>query len=135
MDADGAAAFWASPSDFFVCSKLPNTKPLDVFEILDHAHVVFGPIPLVHVLHPFAGKAVTLKTKLQIPLLKDFAVFDFAPESGDGFVGVFHPATRAGVFVSQVSHAGSAVHSARSDERDFDHLVFLQLSEALFKIR
>ena len=128
MDTDGAAAVGASPTDFFVCHKLPNAEPLDVFEILDGAHVVSGPIPFIHVLHLSAGKAVTFKTKLYIPLLKDFTVFDLAPEDADGFVWVFHPATWADVFVSQISHAGSAVHSAGSDERGFHHF-------ASFKIR
>jgi hypothetical protein len=73
------------------------------------------------VLHLLAGKTVTFKAELQVSLLKDFAVFDLAPESGDGFVRVFHPASRAGIFISQVSHAGSAVHSAGSDEQSFDH--------------
>jgi len=123
VDADGPAALRASPADFFVCDKLPNAEPLDVFEILDGAHVVSGSIPFIHVFHLLAREIVTFKTELQIPLLKDFAVLDLAPENADGFVGIFHPASRAGVFVSQVSHAGSAVHSARSDERDFDHLV------------
>jgi hypothetical protein len=116
VDTDRAAAVGTSPTDFFVCDKLPNAKPLDVFEILDHAHVVFGSIPLIHVLHLLAGKAVTLGAELQIPLLKDFAVFDFAPESGDGFVRVFHPASWAGVFISQISHADSAVHPAGGNE-------------------
>ncbi len=122
MDTNRPAALRASPSDFFVCNKLPNTEPLDVFEVLDGAHVVSDSIPLIHVLDLLAGKAVAFKAKLQVPLLKDFTVLDSAPENADGFVGVFHPAAWAGVFVSQVSHAGSAVHSARSDERDFDHL-------------
>jgi hypothetical protein len=95
---------------------------LDVFEILDGAHVVSGSISLIHVLGLLAGKTVAFKTKLCIFLLKHFAVFDLAPENANGFVWVFHPASRAGVFVSQVSHAGSTVHSAGGDERDFDHL-------------
>jgi len=89
---------------------------LDVFEILDGAHVVLGSIPLIHVLHLLAGKAVTLETELQIPLLKNFAVFDFAPEGGDGFVWAFHPASRTGIFVSQISPAGSTIHSAGGNE-------------------
>jgi hypothetical protein len=121
VDTDGAAAVWASPSDFFVCDKLPNSKFLDVFEVLDHAHVVFGSIPLIQMFHSFAREAAAFKTKFCIPLLQDFTVFDLAPDNADGFVGIFHPATRAGVFVSQISHAGSAVHSAGGDERGFDH--------------
>jgi len=69
VDTDGPAAVGASPSDFFVCDKLPNAKLLDVFKILDGAHVVSGSIPFVHVLDLLAGEAVTLEAKLQIPLL------------------------------------------------------------------
>jgi hypothetical protein len=100
---------------------LPNAESLDVFEVLDGAHVVSGSISLVHVLDLLAGELVTLKAKFQIPLLKDFAVLDLAPEDADGFGGLFHSASRAGVFVSQVSHAGSTVHPAGGDERGFDH--------------
>jgi hypothetical protein len=116
VDTDSATAIGASPPDLFICDKLPNSKLLDVFEILDHAHVVSGSIPFIHVLHLLAGKPLAFKTKLCIPLLNHFAVLDLAPEDADGLVGVFHPAPRAGVFVSQVSHAGSAVHSTGGDE-------------------
>jgi hypothetical protein len=116
VDADRPAAIRASPADFFVYHKLPNSKLLDIFEILYGAHVVSGSISLIHVLNLLAGKTVAFKTKLCIPLLQHFAVFDLAPENADGFVGVFLPASKAGVFVSQISHAGSAVHSAGSNE-------------------
>jgi len=89
---------------------------LDVFEILDGTHVVLGSISLIHVLHLLARKTVTLETELQILLLKRFAVFDLAPESGDGFVRVFHPASRTSVCVSQISPAGSTIHSAGGNE-------------------
>ena len=127
VDTDSAAAVGASPADFFVCHKLPNSKPLDVFEILDHAHVVSGSIPFIHVFHLLAGKTVTLEAELQIPLLKDFTVLDLASEDADGFIGVFHPATWAGVFISQVCHASAAIHSTGGDELDFDHLVSFNL--------
>jgi hypothetical protein len=117
VDADGPAAIWASPADFFVCDKLPNSKLLDIFKILDGAHVVSSSISFIHVFDLLAGKTVTLETELQFPLLQHFAVFDSAPEDADCFIGVFHPAPWAGVFIPQVSHAGSAVHPARSDER------------------
>jgi hypothetical protein len=122
VDTNGAAALRASPSDFFVRDKLPNAEPLDAFEVLDGAHVVSGAISFIHVLHLLAREAVAFKAKFQVSLLKDFAVLDLAPEDADGFVSVFHPATWAGVFVPQISHAGSAIHSAGSDERGFDHL-------------
>jgi hypothetical protein len=123
VNTDHAAAVGARPSDFFVGNKFSNSQPLDVFKILDHTHVVSGSISFIHVLHTFAGKTVAFKTKLCIPLLKDFAVFDFAPEGADGFIGIFHPATWAGVLVSQISHASAAVHPAGSDERDIGHHV------------
>lgn len=116
MDADSSSAIRASPADFFVCDKLSNAKLPYIFEILDGAHVVSSSISFIHVLDPFTGKTVTLEAELQIPLLKCFAVFDFAPKDADGFIGVFHPATRAGVLVPQVGHAGSAVHSAGSNQ-------------------
>jgi hypothetical protein len=138
VNTDHAAAVGARPSDFFVGNKFSNSQPLDVFKVLDHTHVVSGPISFIHVLHLLAWKTVTFKTELYIPLLKDFAVFDFAPEGADGFIGIFHPATWAGVLVSQISHASAAVHSTGGDERDLGHPVSFKLgaqfARTLFKI-
>jgi hypothetical protein len=92
VDTNRPTALRASPADFFVRHKLPNSKLLDVFEILDYAHVVSGSIPFIHVFDLLAGKAVALEAELQISLLRHFAVLDLAPEDADGFIGVFHPA-------------------------------------------
>lgn len=139
MDTNNASAFGAGPPDFFAGNKLPNSKSLDIFEILDHAHVVPGSISFIHVLHTLAGETVAFKAKLCLPLLNDFTIFDLASEDADGFAGVFHPATGACIFCSQISHANAAVHSTGSDERNFGHHVSfnsgVQLAEVLFKIR
>jgi hypothetical protein len=118
MDTDRPTAIGTAPSNFFFRNKLPNAKLLDVFKILDCTHVISGSIPFIHVLDLLAGKTGTLETELQFFLSEDFAVFDSAPADADGFIEVFNPAPGAGVFVPQISRAGSAVHPAGSDKRD-----------------
>ena len=81
VDTDDAPAFGASPSDFFVDHKLLNSKSLDIFKILDHAHVVLGSISFIHVFQIFAGKTVASKTKFDFTFLNYFAIFDFASDN------------------------------------------------------
>ncbi len=85
MNANGASTFGASPPVFFVGKKFPNPQPFDVFEILDRAHAVFSPVPLIHMFHILTGETFTFKTKRDLPLLNHCAIFDFAPDNTNRF--------------------------------------------------
>ena len=63
MYADRAAAFGAGPSRFFVFYEFPNSKPSDIFKVLDHAHGIVGPVSFIQMLQALTGEFFTLKTK------------------------------------------------------------------------
>jgi hypothetical protein len=84
----------------------------DELEVIDHAHLVFGSVSFVQVFQTTTGRIVTSKTELCFTFLNNFAVFDFASNNGNCFIGICCPATGASVSFSQISHANPAVHSA-----------------------
>jgi hypothetical protein len=116
VNANGAAAFRASPSDLFVGNKLSNSKPANVLQILEHAHLISGSVSFIQMLQTSAWKSVTLKAKSRFDILKGFTVFDLASNAIDRFTNV--SSSTAGTFVlfSQVRHANAAVHPAGSNE-------------------
>jgi hypothetical protein len=62
MDADQLAASGTGPFFLFTPDKASYARSLDVLEILDHAHAIFGSITLVQIAQPGAGESVTRKT-------------------------------------------------------------------------
>jgi hypothetical protein len=53
------AALRTRPSFDFFSRELPDAEHLYALEIVDHAHGVFGPIPIVQVVQCSTRKAVT----------------------------------------------------------------------------
>jgi hypothetical protein len=118
VNTDRAAAVRAGPSDFFVCHKLPNPKPANIFQILDHAHRVFGSISFIQVPYTLTGELLALKTKSRFGVLKEFAAFDLAPGTRYGVINISFSAAGAFVSCSQMSYTNPTVHSAWGDEGD-----------------
>ena len=116
MNTDRAAAVRAGPSDLFIGHKLPDSEPADVLEILEHTHVVPGPVSLVQLLHAGTGKLLTLKTKSRFHILEVFTIFDPALDAIGGLMNVRASAAGTFVFFSQISQANTAVHSTGGDE-------------------
>lgn len=116
MNTNGASAFRASPSDFFICSKLPNSKHANVFQILDHAHAVFGSVPFIQMFQTSTREPLTLKAKSRFGTLQAFTIFDFAVDAGGGFTSVTPAAARTFIFISQICHADGTVHSAGGNQ-------------------
>jgi hypothetical protein len=100
VNTDRAAAFRASPPDSFVGKKFSNPEILNMFEILDHAHAVFGSISFIQMLHRPTGKAFTFKTKFDFAFLNHSAIFDFASGNTNRLTLVEVSASRAFVFFS-----------------------------------
>jgi hypothetical protein len=100
VNANSAAAKRASPSNFFVLNEFFYPKLPNIFKILDHAHPIFGSIPLVQMFKPVAGKHFALKTKLRFTFFKYLAGFDFASNAGNRLFNTVIPASRAFVFFS-----------------------------------
>jgi hypothetical protein len=78
--------------------------------------MVFGAISLIQMFQLVAGKSLTAKTKFNFFFLKNFAIFDFTSNPGNGFLDVCFPATRTFIFFSQISHAKATIHSAGGDK-------------------
>jgi hypothetical protein len=100
VNTDRAAAFRAGPSDLFICDKLSDPQFFNIFEIFDHAHGIFGSIPLIQMLQTGAWELFTLKAKSRFHVLKVFAIFDFAPNARDGFIDVISSTAGAFIFFS-----------------------------------
>jgi hypothetical protein len=116
MDANRSTASRTGPSFSFLLQELFHTGVPNTFQVGDHAHAVFGPVSFVQMFQVFAGKIVTSKTKFYFPFLHHFAVFDFASNNGNCFMGIFCPATGTFIFLPQISHANATVHAAGGDQ-------------------
>jgi hypothetical protein len=69
VNTDYRAAHWTRPSFDLVSRELPNAELLDGLKIVDHAHGVFGPIPIVQVVQRSTRKTVTRVAVLVLPFL------------------------------------------------------------------
>lgn len=121
MNADRAAAFRAGPPDLFAGNKLSDPKLSDIFEILEHAHAVTGPVSLIQVLQTRAGKLLTRKAKPWFSILERFAILNPAFHAVARFIDVVPAAAGTFLFVPQIRHTDAAVHSAGSDVGSCDH--------------
>jgi hypothetical protein len=116
MNADRAAAIRAGPSDFFVCRELPNAKPANVLQILDHAHAVARPITFIQLLQAGTGELLTLEAESWFLVSEVCTVFDPASNAIARLIDADASAAGTFVFIPQISQANAAVHSAGGDE-------------------
>jgi hypothetical protein len=119
MDTNRTFTSGASPSYIFVLQKFSHTEFLNIFKIFDHAHIVFGPVSFVQMFQIIAREISAFKTKLCTAFLENFAGLDFTSHAGDRFIGVRCSAAGTFIFLSQISHANAAVHSAGGYKRKF----------------
>ena len=98
MNTDRTSTLGTTPSYVFIPQKFSNTEIPNISKIFDHAHIVSSSVSLIQMFQIVAGKIVTSKTKLCLSLLKNFAVFDFTSNNGNGFIGIRSPATGAFIF-------------------------------------
>ena len=76
------AALRTRPSFDLLSRELPDTELLYGLEIVDHAHGVFGSIPLVQVFQCGTRKAFTGVAVLVSPFLQFLAILDLARNAG-----------------------------------------------------
>ena len=62
------------------------------------------------------GKLLTLKAESRFYVLERLTIFDFASNAVVGFTNVRSSTAKTFLFVSQISHANAAVHSAGGDK-------------------
>jgi hypothetical protein len=78
MNAEHLTAFWASPPFFFISDELPYAEFSNVIEVINHAHAILGPIPLIQMVQPDARKAATTKAVLGFGVRHLLTALDFA---------------------------------------------------------
>jgi hypothetical protein len=78
VNAEYLTAFRASPPFFFCSYEMPYAEIFYSLKIADHAHSVSGSIPLIQMLQPVAGEAVTSKAVLGFGVYYLLTVLDFA---------------------------------------------------------
>ena len=115
MYADSAAAFGTSPSRLFTSSKSSYSPFSYVLKILNHAHTVSGSISFIQVFQIATGKLVTFKTIFRFTIFKGCAVFNSASNNGNSFIDIRRSATGAFIFLPEICHAYTAVHTAWGD--------------------
>jgi hypothetical protein len=82
MNTNYFAALWTSPPFNFVSDEMSYAELPDFFEIVDHAHAIFGSIPLIQMVQPCARKAVTSKAILDFCVHDLLTVLDMACKAG-----------------------------------------------------
>jgi hypothetical protein len=115
MYADSAAAFGTSPSRLFASNKSSYSPLSYVVEIFNHAHTVSGSISFVQVFQIAAGEPGTFKTIFRFSIFKGCAVFNSASNNGNSFIDIRRSATGAFIFLPEICHAYTAVHTAWGD--------------------
>jgi hypothetical protein len=84
----------------FVSDEMPYAEFSDVLKITDHAHAVLGFIPLIQMVQPDTGEAVTTKAVLDFGGYYLLTVLDFTYDAGFRFDAVVTSATRAWFLIS-----------------------------------
>jgi hypothetical protein len=110
------AALRTRPSFDLVSRELPDAELLYALEIVDHAHGVFGPVPVVQVVQCGARKAVTGMAMLVSPFFQFPAILDLARDAGFRLEAVVTATTRACVLFPAIGTTEAAVHSTGSDK-------------------
>jgi hypothetical protein len=116
VNADYLAALGTGPFFLFIPDEIPYAKVTDIFKIVDHAHAVFRSISLIQLFQPGAGEAFASEA-VPAPGVHLFTVLDSTQDAGFRFAAVVAPATGTCLFISYVSPAEAAIHSAGSDQR------------------
>ena len=93
-----------------------------MWEIVNHTNAVLGPIALIQVIQPFAGKTFTAEAIPDVTLPYLLAVLDAACDAGFLFDAVVASATGACLLISRIRATEATVHSTGSNQRRLDHL-------------
>jgi hypothetical protein len=114
VNTEELPAFRASPPLFFVSDEMPYAEFSNALEVIDHAHAILGPIPLIQMVQPVAREAITTKAVLDFGVHYLLTVLDSTYDAGFRFEAVITSATRAWFLISCECKAEAAIHSAGS---------------------
>ena len=116
MNAYQLTALGAGPFFFFVSQKNSNAEFFHLFEIVDHAHAVLGPIARIQVIQPVAGKSVTAEAVPDFALYYLLTVLDPANDAGFRLDAVVAPAAGTGILFSCIRDTEATIHPAGGDQ-------------------
>jgi hypothetical protein len=122
MDANDFATICTNPFPLFLFDKLIYSKLLNVFQVIDHAHGIFGPVTLVYSFYPEAWKFITFKTVFKCSSLSFLTILYQTQRAGFGLKLIVPITTRADIFIPDISVTQAAIHPAGSNLRGFDRL-------------
>ena len=88
MNTEELTAFRAAPPFFFVSDEMPYAEFSNALEVIDHAHAILGPIPLIQMVKPVAREAVTTKAVLDFGVHYLITVLDSTYDAGFRFEAV-----------------------------------------------
>jgi hypothetical protein len=88
---------------------------LDLDQVGDHAHPVFGTISCIQLFQPFAGNLLALIAEVGWICSDGWAGTDDAFTTAVRFIGILSPTTRTCSFRALEGQAYRAVHSTRSN--------------------
>ena len=78
MNTDNFTTFGTNPFLFFIPNEMSDPKFIYHFEIIDHAHSIFGSVSLIQLFQPGTGETITtIGTVLGFAFGDLFTVSDF----------------------------------------------------------
>lgn len=104
------------PSTTLHGNKTIETNISYAVKILKHAHAVSCPVPFVKLTQPQTWIFGAPETELMVFALDIIAILYLAVYAVFRLVGIITIASRTVIFLSQISAADAAVHSARRDK-------------------
>ena len=121
MTADYSVTIRALPLLMFFFKEFINAFVSNVFQVLNHAHVVFGSVTLVEGFKPATGEVLAFITKPYKSFPNQVTIFFhentvLATWQATGTVSLLESFLVQIISKRQVVDAHAAIHSARSDE-------------------
>lgn len=120
MNTNQPVAFGTGPPLLFVFEETPYAELLHVYEIVDHAHAIPGPVALIQVVQPVARKPVTAEAVPGFTFPYPVTSLDPAGDAGLWLAAVVAPATGACVLIPGMCNTEAAVHATGGNQRRSD---------------
>jgi hypothetical protein len=116
MHTQHISALGTGPPVLFGSYEMTNAEFPDVFEILDHAHAIFGPIALIEMFQAGAGKVGATETVFYSTAHDPLTVLDQAGDAGVRFMHTVDPAAGTGIPLPSECMAKMTVHATGGDQ-------------------
>jgi hypothetical protein len=138
MTAYHPTASGTAPLGFFLFKKLPDARLFDEFNVFNHAHMIFGAVPIIEGLKSSTGEISTLKAKPNQSVADQIAVLFhkgavLPARQTTGTVCLAKPLVFQVIFHREVAYTNSTIHSARSYQYFFHQFdLKLQITSKAF---